>query len=80
MTPSSDMARTYSRSQAERFQGELSELLRIPSLSGDPARATEMCIGLAQLWSGEHGATAVARRADQQSVPVVAGDPVDWVG
>src|SRR4029079_3319557 len=31
-------ARTYSRDHSERFRRELHEFLRIPSLSGDPAR------------------------------------------
>lgn len=37
MTQSSDAARSFSRANAERFKGELFEMLRIPSLSGDPA-------------------------------------------
>ena len=42
MTTSSDAARTYSRANGERFTQELFEMLRIPSLSGDPARAAEV--------------------------------------
>jgi acetylornithine deacetylase/succinyl-diaminopimelate desuccinylase-like protein len=42
MAPSSDAARAYSRAQTERFRGELFEMLRIPSLSGDPAYAAEV--------------------------------------
>ncbi len=42
MSQSSDAARVYSRNQAERFRHELYEMLRIPSLSGDPAYASEV--------------------------------------
>src|SRR5262245_15417088 len=42
MTASSDAARKYSRAHAERFQHELFEMLRIPSLSGDPAYAGDI--------------------------------------
>jgi acetylornithine deacetylase/succinyl-diaminopimelate desuccinylase-like protein len=38
----SDKARKYSRDHAERFRHELLELLRIPSLSGDPAHAGDV--------------------------------------
>ena len=37
MTPSSDAARTYSRAQSDTFLEQLYAMLRIPSLSGDPA-------------------------------------------
>jgi acetylornithine deacetylase/succinyl-diaminopimelate desuccinylase-like protein len=40
--PSSDAARQYSRMHAERFRHELHELLRIPSISTDPAYSAEM--------------------------------------
>ena len=39
---SSDAARKYSRKHAERFRRELFELIRIPSLSSDPARAGDV--------------------------------------
>jgi acetylornithine deacetylase/succinyl-diaminopimelate desuccinylase-like protein len=42
MTPSSDDARQYARTHAERFRTELDELLRIPSISTDPAHTAEM--------------------------------------
>jgi len=42
MTESSDIARRYSRANAERFRGELREMLRIPSLSADPAHANDV--------------------------------------
>lgn len=42
MSQSSEKARKYSRDHAERFRHELHELLRIPSLSGDPAHADDV--------------------------------------
>ncbi len=42
MSQSSEKARKYSRDHAERFQHELLEFLRIPSLSGDPAHASDV--------------------------------------
>lgn len=42
MTWSSDDARSYSRANGERFLNELFELLRIPSLSADPAHAGDL--------------------------------------
>ena len=34
--------RAYARGEAERFKSELFEMLRIPSLSGDPAFAGDV--------------------------------------
>lgn len=42
MTSTTATARQYSRAQADRFQTELFEMLRIPSLSGDPAHAGDV--------------------------------------
>ena len=42
MSKPSEKARKYSRDHAERFRHELHELLRIPSLSGDPAHAGDV--------------------------------------
>jgi acetylornithine deacetylase/succinyl-diaminopimelate desuccinylase-like protein len=42
MAESSDAARQYSRANAERFRRELHEMLRIPSLSADPAHAADV--------------------------------------
>lgn len=41
-TQSSDAARHYSRTHAERFRHELHDLLRIPSISTDPAYAHDV--------------------------------------
>ena len=38
----SDAARKYSREQGDKFKNELFEMLRIPSLSGDPAHAGDV--------------------------------------
>lgn len=78
MTAASDTARQYSRSQTERFLGELYELLRIPSLSGDPAHAGD--VRQAADWLAAHmrdlGLAQVA-------VMPTAGHPVvygEWLG
>ena len=42
MSNVSDAARQYARQNAERFRHELIEMLRIPSLSGDPAHAGDI--------------------------------------
>ncbi len=42
MSALSDAARDYSRAHAERFRQELHEMLRIPSLSADPAHAGDV--------------------------------------
>jgi acetylornithine deacetylase/succinyl-diaminopimelate desuccinylase-like protein len=42
MTTASEMARKYSRTNGEKFQQELFEMLRIPSLSGDPAHVGDI--------------------------------------
>jgi acetylornithine deacetylase/succinyl-diaminopimelate desuccinylase-like protein len=39
---STDAARAYARSNGDRFLGELFEMLRIPSLAGDPAHAGDI--------------------------------------
>src|SRR5262249_23244802 len=46
----------------------------------DMARATEMCIRLAQLWSSEQGASAGAQHHGARTAPAAPEDPVDWVG
>ena len=42
MSQSSEKARQYARKHAERFQRELFELLRFPSVGGDPAYTAEV--------------------------------------
>ena len=42
MTQTSDAARDYARANSDRFLQELFEMLRIPSLSGDPAHAGDI--------------------------------------
>ena len=78
MAPSSDAARQYSRAHCDRFLQELDELLRIPSLSGDPAYAGDIqaCGGMAGRPSARLGAENVA-------VMETAGHPVvygEWLG
>jgi acetylornithine deacetylase/succinyl-diaminopimelate desuccinylase-like protein len=78
MSVSSDAARQYARAQGERFVGELYELLRIPSLSGDPAHAGD--VRRAAEWLAAH-----MRGLGIQRVQVMetAGHPVvygEWLG
>ncbi|HEY7834691.1 MAG TPA: hypothetical protein VIG30_14035 [Ktedonobacterales bacterium] len=47
-TPTSDAARQYTRAHGEDFRRDPHELLRIPSLSGDPDYAAE--VRLARIW------------------------------
>lgn len=42
MTSMSDAARQYSRTHAERFRHELHDMIRIPSVSADPAHAGDV--------------------------------------
>jgi hypothetical protein len=42
MTQASDAARAYASDHAPRFQEELYELIRFPSLSADPAHAGDI--------------------------------------
>ena len=52
MTPASDAARAYSRANSDKFLDELKAMLRIPSLSGDPAHAGD--IRRMAAWLDEH--------------------------
>jgi acetylornithine deacetylase/succinyl-diaminopimelate desuccinylase-like protein len=78
MTRSSEAARSYARDNVPRFTGELYEMLRIPSLSGDPAYAPE--VRRMAEWLATH-----MRSLDIDNVQVMetAGHPVvygEWLG
>ena len=78
MTQMTDAARRYSRANAERFKIELFEMLRIPSLSGDPAYAGD--VKKMAEWLAAH-----MRGLNLQNVQVMAtaGHPVvygEWLG
>ncbi|HEX5441035.1 MAG TPA: M20/M25/M40 family metallo-hydrolase, partial [Ktedonobacterales bacterium] len=75
---SSDVARQYSRAHGERFRHELHELLRIPSLSGDPAYAHH--VRHAAEWLAGH---LDVLGADNVQVLPTDGHPVvygEWLG
>jgi acetylornithine deacetylase/succinyl-diaminopimelate desuccinylase-like protein len=75
---SSERARKYSRDHAERFRHELHEFLRIPSLSGDPARTDD--VRRAAEWLAEHLHALGLKGA--KAMPT-AGHPVvyaEWTG
>ncbi len=78
MASSCDAARAYSRANGERFVQELEDLLRIPSISTDPAHAPD--IERAAEWLAES-----LRGIGAQNVAVMptAGYPVvygEWLG
>jgi len=78
MAPASQAAREYARAQAARFQRELEDLLRIPSLSGDPARAGD--VRRAAEWLAAHMREL---GLDNVAVMPTAGHPVvygEWLG
>ena len=77
MTPS-DAAREYARAHADQFLSELLEVLRIPSLSADPAHAPDM--RRAAEWLRDH-----LNQLGLQNVQIMetAGHPVvfaEWLG
>jgi acetylornithine deacetylase/succinyl-diaminopimelate desuccinylase-like protein len=75
---SSEKARKYSRAHSERFRHELFEFLRIPSLSGDPARAED--VKRAAEWLAAHLHALGLKSA---KVMKTAGHPVvyaEWMG
>ena len=78
MTPASDIARAYSRANSDKFLDELKEMLRIPSLSGDPAHAGD--VRRMAEWLAEHMA---GLGLDRVAVMETAGHPVvygEWLG
>lgn len=78
MTRSSDAARAYSREHGAQFKEQLLEMLRIPSLSGDPARAGD--VRRMADWLAAHLQSLGLQNA---KVMETAGHPVvyaEWLG
>jgi acetylornithine deacetylase/succinyl-diaminopimelate desuccinylase-like protein len=78
MPSASEKARKYSRSHAARFRHQLHELLRIPSLSGDPAHATD--VRRAAEWLSEE---LKEMGVENSRVMATAGHPIvyaEWTG
>ncbi|MCA9871016.1 MAG: peptidase M20, partial [Anaerolineae bacterium] len=78
MTYDSDAARAFSRANGDRFLQELFEMLRIPSVSADPAFAGD--VQQMADWLAEHLA---ALGLDKAAVMPTAGHPVvygEWMG
>jgi len=74
----SDAARRYARANGQRFVEELYELLRIPSLSADPAHAED--VRQAAEWLASH---LRGLGAENVAVMPTAGHPVvygEWLG
>jgi acetylornithine deacetylase/succinyl-diaminopimelate desuccinylase-like protein len=78
MSSSSEAARNYAREQGDRFVHELFEMLRIPSLSGDPAHAGD--VRRMADWLAAHMQSlglSSARVMETAGHPVVYGE---WLG
>ena len=78
MAQISDAARTYSRANGDRFLHELFEMLRIPSLSGDPAHAGD--VRKMAEWLAAH---MQSLGLEKVAVMETAGHPVvygEWLG
>jgi len=78
MTQLSDAARDYARAHGERFRQELHEMLRIPSLSADPAHAGD--VRRMAEWLADHFNSL---GLDKVAVMETAGHPVvygEWTG
>lgn len=78
MTSGSDAAREYAKANGERFVTELTEALRIPSLSGDPAQAGDIRRMADWLATNMRGiGLANVRVMPTAGHPVVYGE---WIG
>ena len=78
MASATEKARKYSRDHAERFRRQLHELLRIPSLSGDPAHAKD--VKRAAEWLADELKSVGVKNA--RVIPT-AGHPIvygEWTG
>jgi acetylornithine deacetylase/succinyl-diaminopimelate desuccinylase-like protein len=78
METQSEIARRYARANADRFRHELFEMLRIPSLSGDPAYAGD--VRKMAEWLRDHMA---GLGLSHVAVMETAGHPVvygEWMG
>ncbi|MBK7215564.1 MAG: dipeptidase [Candidatus Promineofilum sp.] len=78
MTLLSDAAREYARAHGEQFRQELHEMLRIPSLSADPAHAGD--VRRMAEWLADHFNSL---GLDKVAVMETAGHPVvygEWTG
>jgi len=78
MTTDSTAARQYAREHADAFQQQLLEMLRIPSLSGDPAHAGD--VRHTAEWLAAH---LQALGLESARVMPTAGHPVvyaEWLG
>jgi acetylornithine deacetylase/succinyl-diaminopimelate desuccinylase-like protein len=78
MSNAGDAARSWSRAQSTQFQEELFEMLRIPSLSGDPAFAGD--VRRMAEWLANHMA---GLGLEKVAVMETAGHPVvygEWMG
>src|SRR4051812_24215966 len=74
----SDNARSYSRQHGQVFLDQLKDMLRIPSLSGDPAHAGD--VRRMAEWLATHMRSLALERADVLETtghPVVYGE---WLG
>jgi acetylornithine deacetylase/succinyl-diaminopimelate desuccinylase-like protein len=78
MAQSSDVARQYSREHGRQYVDHLCEILRIPSLSADPAHAND--VRAAAEWLADH---LRGLGLDNVAVMPTAGHPVvygEWLG
>jgi acetylornithine deacetylase/succinyl-diaminopimelate desuccinylase-like protein len=77
-TSTTEAARHYSRAHADRFKNELFEMLRIPSLSGDPAHRAD--VRRMAEWLAAH---MTGLNVQNVAIMPTAGHPVvygEWTG